>query len=981
MNNHARIFLQLVTIGLTILCIALSLEAGLATAAASPARSSGALPQEGTPTEPGPTTAPAVLHLPLIAKGYPMANWVRITEVMPIAVESGGEWVELQNLGTAPAALGGYELTDEDGNVYAFPGALPRVPVGAFVMVHFDGGGSALNDYDFADNIAALHSAPGMVDIYEDDGDQSALYTGSARSIDSIVDFVAWGDVPREDDDLAALAGLWLGDGFCGPTSAAPGGVPLGQGGSVGLYPAYDCDAPACWRVYQASETSPAEANPAPTSVLVSPPDGVTMLETRIGFAWRVVPGADHYTLQVDDDSAFGSPIVEVTVDQPHHFSAPLSVGSHYWRVRAATGHEPGPWSEARAFTTLAPPSGSAARSGVAGYEWVTKDLGVPHIRQHKDSAMLCLEGCPEHGGARWDAEHTVMNVHDGEYCSRASIAMVAAHFGGNLSQDYISDYAYGQGAPEGDLGHGVGLWPNDAKTSDAAHGYVLEWAMGGAKVDSIAATELTADRVKRYIDAGRPLVIVRDGPLHTLVIDGYSEEKGLYQGHQWTNLFVHVIDPEYPFYDDPDISDPAEGRYWFTHNGKRRSYWRLVRVHIPAANSRGRSDPDVDGDGVPDTRDDSDGDGMTDFDERVRFNTDPNNPDWDNDCVNDKNEVRGYTFDISGDFFPRVKDRDFDGLRKEHDSDNDGGGRPDGDEDADKDGHTCDVHGSCDGNDTSDFRFWDDGSAPSWCRTPTPTTTATPTATATATPTSTPTRTRRPTRPPATATRTPTLTPTRTPTQTPIPSPSAPSNLQATGVSPTEIYLSWHDNSDDETAFHMERSLDGVAGWVEIGTVGTDVTWYSDGGLDTGTTYHYRVRAYRSSDAQYSAHSNVASDTTVEQGTGRITGMVTGPDGTTPLKDVEVIAWHHTGSGWDWIAAAMTNASGAYVVEDLPAGTYRILFEDATETYLTECYDDAPNIESASDIVVTNGATTSGIDASLAYRGSPTPTNYPSLG
>ena len=37
------------------------------------------------------------------------------------------------------------------------------------------------------------------------------------------------------------------------------------------------------------------------------------------------------------------------------------------------------------------------------------------------------------------------------------------------------------------------------------------------------------------------------------------------------------------------------------------------------------RSDEDVDGDGVRDTMDDSDGDGLVDFDERNRFGTEPN--------------------------------------------------------------------------------------------------------------------------------------------------------------------------------------------------------------------------------------------------------------------------------------------------------------------------------------------------------------------
>jgi hypothetical protein len=90
-----------------------------------------------------------------------------------------------------------------------------------------------------------------------------------------------------------------------------------------------------------------------------------------------------------------------------------------------------------------------------------------------------------------------------------------------------------------------------------------------------------------------------------------------------------------------------------------------------------------------------------------------------------------------------------------------------------------------------------------------------------------------------------------------------APTNLSIAGVSQTQIVLNWDDNSSDETAFHIERSPDGSTDWTEIDTVGANVTSYSDTGLDCGTEYHYRVRAYRASDDQFSDYSNVDSATT----------------------------------------------------------------------------------------------------------------------
>jgi hypothetical protein len=95
-------------------------------------------------------------------------------------------------------------------------------------------------------------------------------------------------------------------------------------------------------------------------------------------------------------------------------------------------------------------------------------------------------------------------------------------------------------------------------------------------------------------------------------------------------------------------------------------------------------------------------------------------------------------------------------------------------------------------------------------------------------------------------------------------PPPNAPSSLQAVAVSPGQVNLTWTDNSLDETTFHVERSPDETTNWVEIGTTLADTAVYSDSGLTCGTTYFYRVRAYRDGDGRYSDYSNpLASATT----------------------------------------------------------------------------------------------------------------------
>ncbi|MBZ0292398.1 MAG: DUF11 domain-containing protein, partial [Anaerolineae bacterium] len=84
-----------------------------------------------------------------------------------------------------------------------------------------------------------------------------------------------------------------------------------------------------------------------------------------------------------------------------------------------------------------------------------------------------------------------------------------------------------------------------------------------------------------------------------------------------------------------------------------------------------------------------------------------------------------------------------------------------------------------------------------------------------------------------------------------------SPHELTGNAVSATRIDLNWADDSNDETAFHVERSLDGNA-WTEIHVVDANVTDYSNTDLSCETTYFYRVRAFRSINNEFSSYSPV---------------------------------------------------------------------------------------------------------------------------
>jgi hypothetical protein len=89
---------------------------------------------------------------------------------------------------------------------------------------------------------------------------------------------------------------------------------------------------------------------------------------------------------------------------------------------------------------------------------------------------------------------------------------------------------------------------------------------------------------------------------------------------------------------------------------------------------------------------------------------------------------------------------------------------------------------------------------------------------------------------------------------------PSAPTNLNSSVISQTQINLSWTDNASNETGFKIERSTDGT-NYNQIDTVGVNMNSYQNTGLTANTLYYYRVRAYNT--GGNSGYSNVRYATT----------------------------------------------------------------------------------------------------------------------
>lgn len=75
---------------------------------------------------------------------------------------------------------------------------------------------------------------------------------------------------------------------------------------------------------------------------------------------------------------------------------------------------------------------------------------------------------------------------------------------------------------------------------------------------------------------------------------------------------------------------------------------------------------------------------------------------------------------------------------------------------------------------------------------------------------------------------------------------PVQPAGLTASAAGESQINLNWGDVTG-ETGYRIERSVNGISGWVSIGTNEADDTDFSDAGLSCGETRHYRIIAINS--------------------------------------------------------------------------------------------------------------------------------------
>lgn len=118
---------------------------------------------------------------------------------------------------------------------------------------------------------------------------------------------------------------------------------------------------------------------------------------------------------------------------------------------------------------------------------------------------------------------------------------------------------------------------------------------------------------------------------------------------------------------------------------------------------------------------------------------------------------------------------------------------------------------------------------------------------------------------------------------------PPAPTGLTATAKSSSEIDLSWTAVSG-ASSYEIEISHDGASNFVAFGTATSTTASYAWTGLNSSTTYYFRVRAFDGT--LYSGYSNIA-DATTDQASSVTETWVTAASGSSAW--VNKVSWSGT--------------------------------------------------------------------------------------
>lgn len=439
------------------------------------------------------------------------------------------------------------------------------------------------------------------------------------------------------------------------------------------------------WLLYIPSEFILAEKGYLPLPAILSAPNNVIVSPDKgnqLALAWSSVQGANSY--QVTVTRLYDELIInqQVTDKTSVKVTIPES-GTYKWEVFASefekddTASLIGFWPAVAAAVVGVIGAGALIYYLIDDDSWSTKSLNINPKKSRRDTKLLDVRWGDKLFEMEWDQPHLAHESFDNEEsgrCWAVATHMLNEYFGGNLMQDEIklqrTVNLSGGGDPIGGAFiHGIngGL---DEFGIQQAFAYALNNTTPWLSYKWLQGTP-SEDQIKDAINAKTPLAVIQVSPFdpasrHVMIVDSYRTKEGMFQAK-----FLNT-----------DNNGSVE---WRTMASGSLQQWMVVPKPETAVRN---SDPLVSSD--------TDGDGITDWDEIYRFKTKIDKRDSDDDGIEDKVEVISATYRTN--YYDRwnptkiynaheVSDVDGDGVRAELDPDADNGGIIDGIEDLNKDG------------------------------------------------------------------------------------------------------------------------------------------------------------------------------------------------------------------------------------------------------------------------------------------------------
>jgi hypothetical protein len=349
------------------------------------------------------------------------------------------------------------------------------------------------------------------------------------------------------------------------------------------------------------SNDNPAKANSVPLPIKTSANKPVYKLipgENGVLFSWLPIEGVDSYRVIVRDQNDndvynLNTPSTSVTLA--------LAPGNYKWTVIGEDEFN----TNTNFLTTFSVELVSNINSSTS------KQLNIQQIKARRDTYMLNLAYLKNTNYWSWDRPNLESNriePHENLRCWAIAIETMNHFYGGNLTQDEIVyKTKFKEAEPL------LSPFYNDGATKEEDI-ETLKWALNINNFEDLNYGEGTPsyETVKNAIDDEK--LIFAAVPKHDKLIYGYIGDADNYV------LYYAFVDNDGNIGTSLEYRTPIE--YYFIPE--------VVRGNVRMSDSRIHMD--------------SDGDGVTNFEEEERFHTDPYNADSDDDGIGDKREIYNYT-------------------------------------------------------------------------------------------------------------------------------------------------------------------------------------------------------------------------------------------------------------------------------------------------------------------------------------------------